>query len=332
MRLRFAVSSLALGLASAATILSAAGSAGAATISITRTNNSTCLHSETNNSGTQEAWNAAGCSNTGTLFGETQYFNMSDSGNATSANVAVPGTLKPGDLRTGGVSTAVGFGIDASISTDDVSGDSFVRGQVRYTLTITIDADYATDFWEVDLNHSVLGLLALKGDGTASAVGTQSSGEAQISSITVNATGGVVNTGALGFGVSGGSLVGNPSNTSSQTQQFSGSAGLVNIASGTGDASFTVTISYDLDGFSNDGCSGFVCSSISGGEEVAVLAGYDNPDTVGNPSADQYGTWGRSVGPDGYNAAFTLFIPEPGALALVGASLAGLGWVSRRRR
>lgn len=304
----------------------------AATISITRTNNSTCLHSETNNSGTQSAWNASGCSNPGTTFGETQYFNMNDSGNVTSANVAVPGTLKPGDLRTGGASTSLSWGINAGVSTDDVGGDSFIRGQVRYSLLITVDADHATDFWEVDLNQSILGLLALKGDGTASAVGTQRNGEAQISSVSVSAIGGLVNTGSLGFGVSNGSLVGNPSNNSSQTLEFSGARGTdVNIASGIGDGSFTITIAYDLDAFSNDGCTGTICSSISGGEEAAVLNGYDNPDGVGNPSADQYSTWGRAVGPDGYDMTLTLFIPEPVTLALVASGLVGLGWASRRR-
>ena len=106
-------------------------SAEAATISVTLTNNSTCLHSENNNSGTQSAWNAGGCSNTGTTFGETQYFNMSDSGNVVSANVAVPGTLKPGDLRSGGAYTSVGWGINAGVSTDPGgyrSGHSKIAG------------------------------------------------------------------------------------------------------------------------------------------------------------------------------------------------------------
>lgn len=305
--------------------------ADASTISVTRTNNSTCLVSESNNTGSQHAWNASQCSNPGTTFGEAQYMNMNDSGNATSTNVASPGTLKPADLRTGGATTSVGFGINASVSTDDVSGDSFVRGQVRYSLTITIDADYATDFWEVDMSSSVLGLLALKGDGTASAVGTQNNGEAQFQSLTITAAGGTVNTTNLGFGVSSTSLVNNPSNNGSSTQQFSGSGGFINIANGTGDASFTVTVAYDLDAFSNDGCSGTICSSVSGGEEAAVLMGFDNPDGVGNPSADNYGTWGRSVAPDGFDTTFTLIIPEPGTLALVATGLFGLGFMSRKR-
>jgi hypothetical protein len=323
--------SLARPLSLLALSLVSAASAQAATISVVRTNNSTCLHSQTNNSGTQEAWNAAGCQNPGTLVGETQYMNMNDSGNVTSPSVVVPPWLPFDQLRTGGVVTSVAWGINASISTDDVSGDSFVRGQVRYSLTITVDADRPSDFWEVDLSQSVLGLLALKGDGTASAVGTQSSGESQISAITVTALGGTVNTTNLNFTPSGGSLTGNPSNNSSQTQQFSGSRADINIADGFGDAVFTISIAYDLDAFSNDGCSGFICSSISGGEEVAVLNGFDNPDTVSNPSADQYGTWGRSVGPDGYNAIFTLYIPEPGTLALLASGLLGLAVASRRR-
>ncbi len=281
----------------AGVVVASAGLAGAATITITSvTNNSTCVTADSDNGNASEAaysTSAAACSEpTGGADGN--FMRLADSGTTASSAGA-------------GSSTSIDFNIDAGVAADSAVdfGDEYEQGKIRYTVSVDVTALIVED-WTVDLAQDVLGLFGFAGDGTLTAVGTQDFGNAGISTISV-----AVDANDYSFTAS---PVSGSSNTSNNGKQsvgpFSGSRSDSTVASGSGNGSFTVTVAFDIDAFSNTGCSGFICSSASGGEDAAVLMGWDNVDdccggTVDGISADDYSTWGRSVGPDGYNSTLT---------------------------
>jgi hypothetical protein len=278
----------------------AATAADAATISLSSiTNNSTCVTANGDDGNDDEdPYNPSNAACSEPLGGsDSNFMRLSNSG--TTSSGASPGG-----------STAIGFGIDAGVAVDSaVDGqDEYERGRIRYTLGFNVTAT-AVENWTVDLSQSVLGLFGFAGDGPATAVGTQVFGNAGISTIDVD-----VGASDVSFTAAPASASSNVANTGNQSfGPFSGSRNDLTVASGTGNGSFSVTISFDIDAFSNAGCTGFLCSSASGGEDAAVLMGYDNADdccggTVDRVSADNYGTWGRAVAPDGYNSTWTLTV------------------------
>jgi hypothetical protein len=286
------------GLALVALAFLVANAAGAATISLTSiTNNSTCVTANGDNGNDDEdPYNPANAACSEPLGGsDSNFMRLSNSGTTSSSASA-------------GSSTSIAFGIDAGVAVDSaVDGQNeYERGKIRYTLGFNVTAT-AVENWSVDLSQSVLGLFGFAGDGPATAVGSQNFGNAGISLIDVD-----VGASDKSFSAVPTSASSNVSNTGNQSVgPFSGSRNDSSVASGTGNGSFAVVISFDIDAFSQAGCTGFICSSASGGEDAAVLLGYDDVDdccggTVDGISADNYGTWGRSVAPDGYNSTWTL--------------------------
>lgn len=281
----------------AAFVSSMATASYAATLTITEVmNNSSCVTANGDNGNDAEALynpSAAACSEP--LGGsDSNFMRVTDSG-STSVVVGV------------GSSGSVNFSVDAAVGVDSaVDGqDEFERGKIRYVVNFVINAT-ALEQWSINLSQSVLGLFGFAGDGAATAVGSQDSGNAGISAITVD-----VNGADRSFTSAPSSGSSNVSNNGTQSVgPFSGSRNDSGVVSGIGDSTFSVMISFDIDAFSNAGCSGFICSSASGGEDAAVLMGYDNVDdccggTADGISADNYGTWGRAAGPDGYNSSWT---------------------------
>ena len=286
-----------LAIAAVIAFLVSAISANAATITITSvTSTSTCVTANANNGNDDEdpygTGNAACSEPTGGADGN--FMRLDDSG--TTASTAAPGS-----------STSIDFDIDAGVAADSAVafGDEFERGKIRYSLDIDVTALSVED-WTVDLQQDILGLYGFHGDGTLTAVGTQDNGLTDISTINVD-----VGATDYSFSAIPGSAAQNPSNNSQASVQFSGTRTDTTVASGSGNGSFTVTIAFDIDAFSDAGCSGFICSSASGGEDAAVLLGWDNVDdccggTLEGINADNYSEWGRAVGPDGYSSSFTL--------------------------
>lgn len=226
---------------------------------------------------------------------DSNFMRLTDSGPA-SVSVGV------------GSSGSVNFNIDAGVAVDSaVDGqDEYERGKIRYGLNFVVNAT-ALEQWSINLSQGVLGLFGFQGDGVATAVGTQVFGNAGISAITVN-----VNGADRSFTAAPATASSNVANTGTASfGPFVGTRNDSGVVSGTGGATFSVTISFDIDAFSNAGCTGIICSSASGGEDAAVLMGYNDVDdccggTADNINADNYSTWGRAVGPDGYNSSWTL--------------------------
>lgn len=274
----------------------ATASYGATLTIIAVTNTSSCVTANADNgSDAENPYSPSNAACSEPLGGsDSNFMRVSDSGPAS----VVVGA---------GSSGSIAFGIDAGVAVDSaVDGqDEYERGKIRYALGFTVNAT-ALEQWTVDLSQNVLGLYGFAGDGAATAVGSQDSGNGGISPITIN-----VNAADRSFTAAPSSGSSNVSNTGTQSVgPFSGSRNDSAVVSGIGSSSFSVTISFDIDAFSNAGCTGFICSSASGGEDAAVLMGYDDVDdccggTADGISADNYATWGRAVGPDGYNSSWT---------------------------
>lgn len=269
-------------------ILLLAGGANAHTLSLAVTNNSTCGTGNGNHS-------------PGTLANYPNGSTCFEASGLNDTNVAVLNdTGSDSDVGGGVVSLTNTFAFDAAVAVDAFIGNNeYQELNVSYDLTFTIDTDDPADTWTLSLDHDAMGLLGLHGDGTLSAVGTQDDGHAHISALNLT---GDVSTSLL----ANQPFNDNPSNNGQNSQTFSDSGTGIAVASGTGDATVQVTIDFKLDAFSNDGCSGFICSSASGGEEAAVLFGVDDASGLGDVDADEYSEWGRAVGPDGYNSTWTL--------------------------
>jgi hypothetical protein len=284
-------------------------SALAGSIAIVRTDNSRCytadsdaggaLTSPSHPTGVPYSPSNAACREIGTLV-DDNVFAQSASSSGGSGTASAQGV----------------FAFDAAIDADGavVGAHEYQYGRVSYSLDITLDTDPALAGWSLDFSHTIRGFLGIDPDTGESADNRVRAGTLSltIGSSTYDLLGsGVVlngqdrSCGFLGLG-----------DCSDRGIEFFGSDAQSAVLSGAGDTSFTISVVWQADAYSaGDGAA----------DEVSVLAGLDNvnPDQNG----DNYGNWGRSVGPDGYDLVLTASffdVPEPGAALLLVLSAAVL--------
>ena len=180
-----------------------------------------------------------------------------------------------------GTSAAV-FDINAGVAVDANSFSSeYQAGRIAYAYTVSITGTGGAP-WDLTVDQQMQGLLATDSDGT---------GSANASSSGVSA---VLDLGPLSFGA----LTTRNSSSFGSTPFSASRTG--DLIQGVGDTVLSGTVEITLDAFSEWG--GFFGSALDG----AVLFGIDDVSQSIFVSIDEYATWARAVGPDGYQASFSL--------------------------
>lgn len=285
-------------------VLLLGGSAPASAILIVggANNMSRCVTDNTNNAG------ATG-SNSIAYVGNENHELCNESGTLVDNN-----GIRIGQSVTGSGTADVDIRTFAGAAVDSAIGaKEYTRGEIRFSIPVTIDVPSGWT-WSLDIDQSILGLLAIKNDGAGS-------GDAGITNVSFNANGNPFNLAVS----NGGTLA----SSSTATRQFSGSR--TDTLNGVGDALLTLAFAIDIDAWS--ACGGFGC--LGDGDEAGVLLGYDmviGDSFLSSTTVDDYSTWSRNPANDGYFIGLSLTaIPEPGTLALLGAGLLGLSWRGRSR-
>jgi cysteine-rich repeat protein len=180
-----------------------------------------------------------------------------------------------------GTSAAV-FDLNAGVAVDANSFSSeYQAGRIAYAYTVSITGTGGAP-WDLTVDQQMQGLLATDSDGT---------GSANASSSGVSA---VLNLGSVSFGA----LTTRNSFSFGSTPFSASRTG--DLIQGVGDTVLSGTVEITLDAFSEWG--GFFGSALDG----AVLFGIDDVSQSIFVSIDEYATWARAVGPDGYQASFSL--------------------------
>ena len=186
---------------------------------------------------------------------------------------------------SGNGSGAVVFDIDAGVVVDaNPFSSEYQAGRIIYAYTLSITGTNGAA-WDLTIDQQMQGLLATDDDG---------GGLANASSSAVTST---LNVGpALSFGA----LATRSSSSFGSTPFSANRSG--DLVQGTGDTVLTGSIEITLDAFSEWG------GLFGGALDGAVLFGIDDVSQSGFVTIDEYATWTRAVGPDGYQASFSLVV------------------------
>jgi cysteine-rich repeat protein len=241
-------------------------------VSVSAVNNSLCFWSDTDNDqSTPVAYDPSNLSCVETGASDLNVFGVTS---ATSGN----GT------------SAAQLDVDAALVVDaNPASSEYQAGRILYGLTISITGT-SGGAWDLTVDQQMQGLLATVDDGAGLA-------NASITGVTA-----ALNLGpSLSFGT-----LSSWSSGSTGSVPFSASqAG--DVIQGVGDTVLTGSLEITLDAYSE--CGGLFCLGLA--DEGAVLFGIDDVSGSIFVTADQYSTWGRAVGPDGYQASFSVALTGP---------------------
>ncbi len=236
-------------------------------VSVSAVNNSLCFWSDTDNDqSTPVAYSPASASCVETGVTDLNVFAVAS---ATSGN---------------GTSVAQ-FDVDAGLVVDaNPASSEYQAGRIVYALTVSITGTGGGS-WDLTVDQQMQGLLTTVDDGAGNA-------NASITGVTA-----ALNVGpSLSFGT----LTSRSSASMGSTPFSASKAG--DVIQGVGDTVLTGSLEITLDAYSE--CGGFLCLGFS--DEGAVLFGIDDVSQSIFVTADEYSTWGRAVGPDGYQASFSV--------------------------
>lgn len=214
----------------------------------------------------------------------------------------------------GGSGTVATLEIDAGLLSDAAGSGKRIhlRQQLEFDITLDIQVDPGQE-WTLHVDQTVSGLLAIIQEGTTSSL--------------VGVLGGAIDFSLDGTPYDVTVTPSSQGGSSTIGTAFSGSRS--DLLSGTGPALLLGQVGQTLLETLSQ-C--IVCGSGGSGDETALLFGLDDIGGALPVTADDYATWSRAVGPDGYTATFELFVPEPASFALVLLGLAAFGSATPRGR
>lgn len=188
---------------------------------------------------------------------------------------------------TGNGTVVVQLDIDAAVVVDaNPASSEYEAGRIDYGLSLAISGTGGAS-WELTVDQQMTGLLATLSDGAGSA-------NVGITGVTASLS--------LGPSLDFGSFASRSSGDTGSQSFASFRTG--DVIMGTGDTVLTGTVVITLDAFSD--CGGVLC--LGDADEGAVLFGIDDAANSIFSSVDEYATWSRAVGPDGYTATFALAV------------------------
>ena len=241
-------------------------------VSVSAVNNSLCFWSDTDNDqSTPVAYNPSSLSCVETGVADLNVFGVTS---ATSGN----GT------------SAAQLDVDAGLVVDaNPASSEYQAGRIVYALTVSITGT-GGGAWDLTVDQQMQGLLTTVDDGAGNA-------NASITGVTAALN--------LGPSLSFGTLTSRSSGATGSAPFSASQVG--DVIQGVGDTVLTGSLEITMDAYSE--CGGLFCLGFA--DEGAVLFGIDDVSQSIFVTADEYSTWGRSVGPDGYQASFSVIPTGP---------------------